>query len=289
MPAACLALALCGSAAQGNDGSAAPAVATALMPAARAWVAGLPGAGPQAADFVPMDPRLAATPCVSGWRFDLPFADPRAVRARCEQPRAQIFLRALQALRPADGRAAASTPAPTPAPAAGPASAPPSRPATVSPSAVTAAAPGASASSTVITGGRAGPPDAVRPVVVMRADLRRGERLDPAAIESVQRDEPPRRSFGAPVEDPTTLEHMELVRDKQAGEVLYTHDIQPALLVRRGQLIAVSLQAVPGLRISARLEALQDGRHGQPVRLRNPESGRIVSAIVTGPGEARLP
>jgi flagella basal body P-ring formation protein FlgA len=82
---------------------------------------------------------------------------------------------------------------------------------------------------------------------------------------------------------------MELVRDKQAGQVLYTHDIQPALLVRRGQLIAVSMQGVPGLRISARLEAMQDGRHGQSVRLRNPESGRIVSAVVTGPGEARLP
>lgn len=250
---------------QGNESNPEPTVPAALMPAAIAWVASLPGAGPQVAEFVPTDPRMAETACASGWRFDLPFADPRAVRARCEQPRAQVFLRALQALRPADGRTAAAPSAPDPTPLYRPVRVPPSPP------------PPAPA------------PEATHPVVVLRADLRRGELLDPTAVVSTRLDAPPRRSFGAPVEDPSALAYMELVRDKQAGQVLYTHDIQPALLVRRGQLIAVSMQGVPGLRISARLEAMQDGRHGQSVRLRNPESGRIVSAIVTGPGEARLP
>lgn len=288
MTAGCLCMALAWGAVQGNEGSPEPTVPAALMPAAIAWAASLPGAGAQVVEFVPTDPRMAQTACASGWRFDLPFADPRAVRARCEQPRAQVFLRALQALRPSDGRTAASPSAPDPTLL--------HRPVRVSPGPPPAATPGATASSGASTQAAARQqtvpaqsPEASHPVVVLRADLRRGERLDPTAVVSTRLDTPPRQSFGAPVEDPNSLEYMELVRDKQAGQVLYTHDIQPALLVRRGQLIAVSMQGVPGLRISARLEALQDGRHGQSVRLRNPESGRIVSAVVTGPGEARLP
>jgi flagella basal body P-ring formation protein FlgA len=287
-------MALSWSAAQGTEGKPEPSSPPVLLQAARAWAASLPGAGPQAAEFVPTDPRVAASPCASGWRFDLPFADPRAVRARCEQPRAQVFLRALQALRSSQSPAPSAASAPDPAPLRSAVRVAPSpAPAAVPGVTVTSGASGTSAASTATaTGDQASPaaaPNAAHPVVVLRADLRRGERLDPTAVESVRLDAPPRRSFGVPVEDPTTLEHMEMVRDKQAGQVLYTHDIQPALLVRRGQLIAVTMQGVPGLRISVRLEALQDGRHGQSVRLRNTESGRIVSAVVTGPGEARLP
>jgi flagella basal body P-ring formation protein FlgA len=268
--AASLGLALCCATASAQDRPQATA-ATDLMEAARVWAASLATTGPQGVDFLAMDPRLQAGACASGWRFDLPFADPRAVRARCDQPRAQVFLRAVQALRPADARGAPPQPPAAPTPL--------HRPVTVP----------ASAAPTAPAAAQAPVAEPARQVVVVRTDLRRGDLLGPLAVEVVRVEEPPRRSFGAPVEDPGTLEHMEMVRDKQAGQVLYTHDIQPALLVRRGQLIAVSMQGVPGLRITARLEALQDGRHGQSVRLRNPESGRIVSAVVTGPGQARLP
>jgi len=282
MPAACLVVALCWSAALGNAASPDPAP-TQLLPAARSWVASLPGASPAVTEFVPMDPRSAATACASGWRFDLPFADPRAVRARCDRPQAQVFLRALQALRPvhsgssAPAAASASTPARTPTSQPRPVASP------TPPAAETATATAKVGDTQPV------PADATRQVVIARSDLRRGDLLSPAMVESVRLADPPRRGFGAPVEDPSTLDHMEMVRDKPAGQVLYAHDMQPALLVRRGQLIAVSMQGVPGLQITARLEALQDGRHGQSVRLRNPESGRIVSAVVTGPSEARLP
>lgn len=128
-----------------------------------------------------------------------------------------------------------------------------------------------------------------RQVLVLRTDLRRGDLLDPSMVDVVTVDTSPPRSFGSPLDDPGELEHTELIRDKPAGQPLYTHDIQPALLIRRGQTVAVSMAGVPGLRITARLEALQDGRHGQTVRLRNPESGRVISAVVTGRSEARLP
>jgi flagella basal body P-ring formation protein FlgA len=35
--------------------------------------------------------------------------------------------------------------------------------------------------------------------------------------------------------------------------------------------------------ITIRMEALQDGRLGEQVKLKNPESGRQVSGVVTGP------
>jgi flagella basal body P-ring formation protein FlgA len=39
-----------------------------------------------------------------------------------------------------------------------------------------------------------------------------------------------------------------------------------------------------GFQIAARVEALQDGRFGEQIKLKNPESGRILSGVVRGPG-----
>jgi len=39
--------------------------------------------------------------------------------------------------------------------------------------------------------------------------------------------------------------------------------------------------------ISIRMEAMQDGRLGEQVKLRNPETGRQVSGVVTGPNTAK--
>jgi flagellar basal body P-ring formation protein FlgA len=56
--------------------------------------------------------------------------------------------------------------------------------------------------------------------------------------------------------------------------------------VRKGELVTLVF-ASAGVRISTRLRALQDGAEGDLVRLQNPESGRTVEALVTGPGSAR--
>jgi flagella basal body P-ring formation protein FlgA len=126
-------------------------------------------------------------------------------------------------------------------------------------------------------------------VLTLRQDLRRGTLLEARHVGPSTGDVPLQRGLGDPLEDTSALEHTELVRDKMAGQVLYSHDIQPALLVRKGQLIVVMTTGVPGLTITARLEALQDGRLGETIRLRNRDSGRIVSGVVNGPNAARLP
>jgi flagella basal body P-ring formation protein FlgA len=55
--------------------------------------------------------------------------------------------------------------------------------------------------------------------------------------------------------------------------------------VRRGQTILLTY-TVPGMTLSTRARALEDGDVGQTVRLVNPSSNRPVDAIVTAPGAA---
>jgi flagella basal body P-ring formation protein FlgA len=59
-------------------------------------------------------------------------------------------------------------------------------------------------------------------------------------------------------------------------------------LVKRGQEVIVTAGEGQGFQISLRAEALQDGGLGEQIRLKNSESGRSLSAVVTGPSEAKV-
>lgn len=56
--------------------------------------------------------------------------------------------------------------------------------------------------------------------------------------------------------------------------------------IRRGESVTLTYQA-PGMALSMRARALEDGAIGQPVRLLNTSSNRTIDAVVTGPGAAR--
>jgi flagella basal body P-ring formation protein FlgA len=56
--------------------------------------------------------------------------------------------------------------------------------------------------------------------------------------------------------------------------------------IRRGEAVTLVYQA-PGMSLSMRTRALEDGAIGQSVRLLNTASSRTIDAIVTGPGAAR--
>lgn len=56
--------------------------------------------------------------------------------------------------------------------------------------------------------------------------------------------------------------------------------------VRRGEAVTLVYQA-PGMSLTMRTRALEDGAIGQPVRLLNTASNRTIDAVVTGPGAAR--
>lgn len=128
-------------------------------------------------------------------------------------------------------------------------------------------------------------PAATRSVVVLNSLLPRGTRLQAEHLSVVDL---PTQGL-----HPMTLGQMEealqseLVRDLPEGTPLRSQDIRPALLVRRGHEVSMTWEPTPGFHVSARLEAMQDGRMGETIRLVNRDSGRVITATVTGPSTAQ--
>jgi flagella basal body P-ring formation protein FlgA len=58
-------------------------------------------------------------------------------------------------------------------------------------------------------------------------------------------------------------------------------------LVKQGQSVTMTVGEKSGFLITVRVEALQDGRMGEQVRLKNTESGRQISGVVTGPNTVK--
>ena len=73
----------------------------------------------------------------------------------------------------------------------------------------------------------------------------------------------------------------------QAGVPLRGHDVRRAVVVKQGQSVTLTVGQGNGFSITARVEAMQDGKIGDQIRLKNPESGRLLTGIVTGPNAAR--
>lgn len=256
----------------------------ALVEMAQSWLAGRLNQPPAALVVQPPDGRWRRPTCAQALQFDLPFAGSAAtVRARCATPAWQVYLRvsgpgvALAGAVAGSGSVAPDAGLPSPAapamptggmPVAPPLTAPPAvpTPATWNAGALPAAGP-------------------LRAVLVAAQPLRRGQVLASEQIQAVQR---PAREVDATalVELRQPGDH-ELVRDLAPGEVLRASDLRPALLVRRGQIVWLRVGEGSGFVVSARVEALQDARLGEPVTLRNPESGQTVSGVVVGPQAVR--
>jgi flagella basal body P-ring formation protein FlgA len=233
-----------------------PAAATpelALNQAVSQWLGAQQGIDPSGIRLGSLDPRLQIKPCTSGLQLDFPFVRQETVRVRCEAPTWQLFMRVLNP--PASQ---ARTPPPAPTFQARPPAAPQVKP---------AAAPDPK-------------PAAVRKVVIATGLLHRGTRVGAEQVSLVEWSAPqlPANALDR-IEDAVNAE---LIRDIPAGSVLRSHDIRPALMVKKGQLVMVTAGAKTGFNVLARLEALQDGRMGEQIKLKNRESGRQISAVVTG-------
>ena len=79
----------------------------------------------------------------------------------------------------------------------------------------------------------------------------------------------------------------ELVRDVPAGQPMRSSDIRRAVLVKQGQSVMLTMGAGAGFQVTVSMEAMQDGRLGEQVRLKNPETGRLVTGVVTGANAAK--
>lgn len=123
--------------------------------------------------------------------------------------------------------------------------------------------------------------EARRPVVVTTMALSRGMAVQASDIKLQEVALTP--GGGPYLDHPSEAMHAEILRDVPAGTPLRRNDLRPIIVVKRGQLVQLTIGQNKGFSISARVEALQDGRMGEHIRLKNPESGKILSGVVRGP------
>lgn len=128
----------------------------------------------------------------------------------------------------------------------------------------------------------------LRTILVAQTPLARGTRLSPALFETKEATTSGPLAAHA-VSDPVSVIDMELVRDLRAGETVRASDLRPALMVRKGDLVTLTTAPASGLVIRAKVEALQDGRRGESIKIKNRESGRIMSGIVNGINSVEVP
>lgn len=250
-------------------------LALALLPAALAPLAAAQPASPQqlmtaaltdwvaaqhqlSADQVtvsPLDARVPVQPCAGGFRFDYPFVSRDSVRVRCVKPAWQLFVKVgfVGSNATAGGAVAAAAAAPVTAPA---------------PAAAQRAAQAAPAEN--------------RQVVVAATNLMPGQLLQPSLLKLEPMDAD--KINRGHLIDLRGLDGQEVLRPIRAGDPVRLSDLRPAILVRKGEAVSMSVGSPDSFVITVRLEALQDGRLGEQIKMRNPESGRTLTGVVIGKG-----
>ena len=218
-----------------------------LFALARAWVSKDQQLPADQVQFAALDNRVRIAECGQPLQFDYPFSTSReTVRVRCSQPTAwQLFLRLT-----------------------GPATARPIGPAPVQTAAVRPSGPVMAQAAT-------------KTVVVARRLLQRGTELNGSMLEEVQR--PALGLDPLAISSLKDVEAAEVVRDIPAGTALRSYDIKRSLMVRKGQLAMLTIGQGAGFQITVKVQAEQDGHLGEQIRLKNTESGRLISGVVTGP------
>lgn len=208
--------------------------------------------------FAPLDSRVQLQSCDRALVMDTPFAARETVRVRClGNPSWQLYLRVVLKPGIAPGLSATGT---------GGAAAP----AGSASGSATAPAAGVGATRRVVVASQLLRAGSIANRELLREIEMPTQGLDPQAVASVK-----------------DVENGELVRDVQAGVPLRGHDVRRAVVVKQGQSVMLTVGQGNGFSITARVEAMQDGKIGDQIRLKNPDSGRLLSGIVTGPNAAR--
>jgi len=89
-----------------------------------------------------------------------------------------------------------------------------------------------------------------------------------------------RKAYFTRVEDVVGLRSK---RDIPAGTALHAGLLQRAKLIKRGSHVEI-IANLDGLRVTMRGEAMADGGRGDRIRVKNIDSGRVVTGTVTGSG-----
>ena len=108
-----------------------------------------------------------------------------------------------------------------------------------------------------------------RDVPVARSALHRGQALKDADISMERRDVLVQRDYYAHF--PTIDDTLELADNVQTGMTVLNHSVRPRPLILRGRIVDAVFQE-GNLKISLKVETLEDGLLGQTVRVRNPKT-----------------
>jgi flagella basal body P-ring formation protein FlgA len=241
--------------------SSAASASEVLQSSVQKWVAKSRKVKPEQVTLAPIDSRVKVRACNQALDMDVPFSNAETVRVRCTQPVWQQYVRVSVAGTLPETQGPVVAPAPTQAPALP----------QVQPQAMSPIKPQM-------------PPVAVkRWVLVAKVPLQRGMLLDETHVlrEEVDTSIMPVNVL----EQASEIMHAEVVRDVRPGTPLRSQDIRPTVLVKRGQMVLLSVGQAQGFQISARVEAMQDGRFGEQIKLKNRDSGRELSGRVQGPNQ----
>jgi flagella basal body P-ring formation protein FlgA len=123
-------------------------------------------------------------------------------------------------------------------------------------------------------------------VWVSTQSIKRGTTVQPGMFKNTEITVPAHETRF--VSDERELVNTELLRDLPANTPVKMQDLKPTAMVRRGQQVTVAVGGEgKGFLITVKAEAQQDGLLGEQIRLKNPESGRSLTAVVTGMNMAR--
>ena len=117
------------------------------------------------------------------------------------------------------------------------------------------------------------------PAVVARTDLPRGTVLTPEMLKIVSLPEPT-QGVGY-ISSIAQLAYSETARPIAREQAISQLDVRAAVLVKRASKVVITVGKGRGFEISTQVEALEDGRLGEQIRLINRQSGRIITGVVT--------
>ena len=120
-----------------------------------------------------------------------------------------------------------------------------------------------------------------KPVVVAARNLSRGETLGSADITKEERDI--LASGSVPLEDTEQAVGLLVNRSVSQGIELTGKMLERPVLVKRGDRITLTSTA-GGIAVSTTVEARENGKEGERIRVKNLSSGRTVDAIVAPDG-----
>lgn len=260
--------------------SAIPTAQVNLLESARDWISKRTAIAFEDIQMNVMDERLKVTPCDTSTLFDQPFANRHVIRARCDQPRWQYFLQASwpQSLdkHPTNAQTKslqgnASHPLMSPNPNNVPQAAP------IASSAYPLQAPSAQNGNIYA--------EVVRTVLVLNQPLKKGTILNSSQFKKISLNVP--QGDGQILTQTQEIENWELLHDMGSDQMIHSFDVKPSVMVKRGQEVTLVFGQGRGFTITVKTEALQDGTLGEQVKLKNVDSGRIISGVVTGFSEAK--